>query len=277
MGAVARGLQSALDALVAEAAGRGGEVAISLRHLERDEAYERLAQEPFVAASTIKVPVLVALYAAAAQGRLRLDEEIALRAEDQVTGSGVLQVLSPGVRLPLRDLAELMIVVSDNTATNLLLERIGIDAVNACMEEMGLQVTRVLRALQVVPVGARGSNTVTAGELATLLLRLAQGQAVSWDACRRMVATLRRQQLRHGLPALLPPARGGTVGALPIWELAHKTGSLSDHEHDVGLLYLRGQTIALAVLTRRCGPGPGARSLIARVGRAVFDAYVDAP
>ena len=277
MGAVAEGLQAALEALVAEAAGRGGELAISLRHLERGEAYDHLAQEPFVAASTIKVPILVALYAAAAQGRLRFDEEIALRAEDQVTGSGVLQVLSPGVRLPLRDLAELMIVVSDNTATNLLLERVGIDAVNACMAEMGLQATRVLRALQVVPAGARGSNTVTAGELATLLLRVAQGQAVSWDACRRMVATLRRQQLRQGLPARLPPARGGAVGALPAWELAHKTGSLSDHEHDIGLLYLPGQTIALAVLTRRCGPGADARLLIARVGRAVFDAYRDAP
>ncbi len=277
MAAVAQGLRTALEALAAEAAGRGGEMAISLRHLERDEAYDHLAQEPFVAASTIKVPVLVALYAAAAEGRLRLDQEVALRAEDQVGGSGVLQVLSPGVRLPLRDLAELMIVVSDNTATNLLLERIGIDAVNACMAALGLETTRVLRALQVVPVGAKGSNTVTAGELSELLARLAQGRAVSWDACRRMVATLRRQQLREGLPGLLPPARGAAVGSLPAWELAHKTGSLSDHEHDVGLLYLPSQTIALSVLTRRCGPGRAARSLIARAGRAVFDAYVGAP
>lgn len=253
-------------------ASAGGEVAIALRHLERGERYDRLAEQSFVAASTIKLPILVALYDAAARGALHLDDRVRLRPEDQVTGSGVLQLLSPGLDLPLRDLAELMIAVSDNAATNLILERVGIDAVNACMAGLGLRQTRVHRGLQIIPAGVSQFNTVTAAELADLLLLIAQGRAVSWEACRRMVASLKRQQINDALPALLPDA-DGAVGALSRWELAHKTGGIPGYQHDVGLLYLPGQTIALNVLTHGCGTAREARARIAEVGLAVWEAY----
>ncbi len=276
MPAVPTGLVGELDALTEEARGGGGEMAISLRHVERQEAYDHVPDRPFIAASTIKLPILVALYDAAAAGRVRLDERVRLRDEDQVTGSGVLQLLTPGVRLPLRDLAELMITVSDNAATNMILERLGVEAVNACLDRLGLVATRVLRGLQIIPADGKGHNTVTAGELTGLLVRLAQGRVVSWEACRRMVATLKRQQVNDALPALLPDPEdepSPPLGALPTWELAHKTGGIPAHQHDVGLLYLPGQTIALSVLTRGCGPARAARALVARVGRAVWDAY----
>jgi len=275
-GAVPEGLRAALDALVAEAAAAGGEMALAVRHLDRGERYAHAADVPFKAASTIKVPILVALYQAAAEGRVRLEAPVRLRAEDQVTGSGILQVLSPGVRLPLRDLAELMIVVSDNAATNVILERLGVAGVNACIEALGLRQTRVLRALQVIPAGAVGFNTVTAGDLADLLTLIARGEAVSWDACRRMVATLKRQQINDSLPALLPDPEddaGAAVGVVPSWELAHKTGGITGHQHDVGILYRPGQSIVVCVLTRGCGTAAAARHLIARVGRAVWEGY----
>ena len=265
-----------LDALVAEAAGAGGEMAVVVRHLQRRERYARGAEAPFSAASTIKLPILVALYDAAARGRLRLEEPVDLRVEDQVTGSGVLQVLSAGVRLPLRDLAELMIVVSDNAATNMILQRVGLAEVNTCLQGLGLRQTRVVRPLQVIPAAAAGSNTVTAGELADLLGLIAHGRAVSWDACRRMVATLKRQQVNDALPALLPDPEDGPdtpLGAFPLWEMAHKTGGITGHQHDVGILYLPGQTIVICVLTRGCGTAAAARGLIARVGRAVWEGY----
>lgn len=272
---VPEALRVRLEALLAEAAARGGELALSLRHLERGDRYDHAAAEPFAAASTIKVPILVALYDAAARGAVALDRRLRLRAEDQVTGSGVLQVCSPGLRLPLRDLAELMIVVSDNTATNMIVECLGIDAINACLERLGLRQTRLVRTLQVIPAGAVGVNTATAGEMADLLALIARGQAVSWDACRRMVATLKRQQQRDALPALLPEATAplAPLGTLPAWEFAHKTGAITGHRHDVGILYLPGQSIVLCVLTRDCGPGRRAGDLIARVGLAVWETY----
>jgi beta-lactamase class A len=193
-----------------------------------------------------------------------------LRQEDQVTGSGVLQWLSPGLRLPLRDLAELMIACSDNAATNMLLRRLGTEPVNACLDGLGLRRTRVRRPLQVVPAGGGEPNTVTAAEMAALLLGIARAQVVSFEACRRMVATLKRTQAADALPALLPPPGGAVVGAPPRWELAHKTGSIAGCEHDVGLLYVAGQTVAVAVLSCGCGAAREARAAIAEVGAAVY-------
>ena len=265
-------LTAALDALSADFEAAGGEVGLCVRHFERDYRYERGADGPFQAASTIKLPILVALHDAVARGRLRLHAQVRLRPEDQVTGSGVLQLLSPGLRLPLRDLAELMIATSDNAATNILLRLLGLERVNACLEGLGLHQIRVHRPLQVIPVAAGPTNTVTAGELAELLGRIAAGTVVSWEACRRMVATLKRQQVRSALPALLPDG-GGAVGALPRWELAHKTGGIPGHQHDVGLLYLPGQTIVVAVLTRGGPSAAQARGFIAQVGLAVLRAW----
>ena len=262
-----------LDAIAARA---GGDMAIVVRDLTGVARYERRADEAFTAASTIKLPILVALYDAAARGEVRLHQPCRLCAEDQVTGSGVLQLLSPGVRLPLRDLAELMITVSDNAATNMILDRLGVDGVNACLQALGLKQTRVFRKLQVIPTDIAQTNTVTAGELADLLERLARGRAVSYEASRRMVATLKRQQINDALPALLPdPEDGGEgpVGALPEWELAHKTGGIPNYHHDVGILYLASVTMVICVLTRNCGPAREARRRIAEVGRVVFEAY----
>lgn len=271
-------LDVALRAVVLDAVACGGEIAVVVRHLQRGDCWELNAAVPFPSASTIKVPVLAALYAAAAEGHARLDQDVVLRAEDQVTGSGILQVLSPGVRLPLRDLAELMIVVSDNTATNMILEVVGIDRVNRLLDRLGLTTTRLVRALQVIPADHQGMNTITAGEYAALFAGLATGRVVSWEASRRMVATLKRQQINDALPALLPPAGGGDValGAFPAWEWAHKTGGLTGVQHDGGLFYVPGHTVVVTVLTRGCGPGHVARQLIARVGRAVWEAYGDA-
>ena len=267
-------LSGRLDAIVEQA---GGEMAIVVRDLASAVTrYERHAEQAFPAASTIKLPILVALYDAAARGEVRLDSPCRLLPEDQVTGSGVLQLLSPGVDLPLRDLAELMITVSDNAATNMILDRLGAERVNACMTALGLNRIRVFRKLQVIPAEIAQPNTVTAGELAELLERLALGRAVSFEVSRRMIATLKRQQINDALPALLPDPEdgdGGAVGALPTWELAHKTGGIPGHQHDVGILYLPGATLAICVLTRNCGRAREARQRIAEVGRAVFDAY----
>lgn len=272
-GPVPDGLRAALAALVAEGEAAGGTVAIVVRHLERGQLHLHAADVPFRAASTIKLPILAALHQAVAHGLLRLEDELTLRPEDQVSGSGVLQVLSPGARLPLRDLAELMIVVSDNTATNMLLARLGLEQVNACLQGLGLRGTHVGGPLQVIPVRSGGGNTVTALDLAELLTSIVRGRVVSWDACRRMVATLKRQQVNDALPALLPERGGAVLGAIPAWELAHKTGGISGHQHDVGVLYLPGQSIVVCVLTRDCGDAGAARRLIARVGRAVWEAY----
>ncbi len=261
------------ESIEAICAAVGGNVAVALEHVERGVRWERLADQPFVAASVIKLPLLAAAYEAAAEGRLRLDEPVRWEPEDQVLGCGVLRELTPGGTLPLRDLLALMVVVSDNTAANLVLERVGVTAVNDFCARHGLVGTRLVRPLMIVPEGAVGTNRVTAADIAGLLARLARGEVVSWDASRRMIDILKRQQFRDGIPALLPePAAERPLGSLPPWEVANKPGAIDGYQHDVGLVYLPGQCFALAVLTSGLAAA-AAKATIAQVARAAYDHF----
>jgi len=267
-------LQTQLEQLAADVQAQGGEIGVAIRHLERGEHFEHHAQEPFTAASTIKVPILVALYAGVDRGDIHLETEVRVQPEDQVGGSGVIHLFSPGAPFTLRDLATLMITVSDNSATNMIIDRLGMERINGVLQAMGMEKTRVVSKLMIVRSPSTGSNTVTAGELTDLLTAIAGGQVISQDACQRMMAILKRQQINDALPSLLPPALppGAPLGALRWWEMAHKTGSIARHEHDCGVLFIPGQTIVITVLTRGLTNQEGKR-VIARVGRAVYDAY----
>lgn len=271
-------LRPEVELLVGEAQAQGGHVGVAMRHLERGDRLDHNAAEPFTAASTIKVPILVALHAAVDRGDLRLDTEVRLQPEDQVGGSGVIQLFGPGATFTLRDLATLMITVSDNSATNMLIDLLGIDRINAVLDGLGMNQTRVSGKLMIVRSPSTGSNTVTAGELSDLLAAMARGEVVSMDACHRMIATLKRQQINDALPAMLPLAlpAGAPIGAPRRWEMAHKTGAITRHEHDCGLLYIPGQTIAITVLTRGISNRDG-KTLIARIGKAIYDAYATVP
>jgi beta-lactamase class A len=210
-----------------------GEWSYTVSRLDRDRRLEHLPDRERPSASLIKVPILAALYDLVEKERLRLDETVRLTREDQVGGSGVLQDLTPGTRWTLRDLATLMITVSDNTATNLLLDRITVETVNRTAESLGLSHTRVLRRLQRIPTGAVGMNHTTAGDMCRLMTLIAQGQAISRAASERMADTLRRCQA----PAMVvPESLGGStlVGAPPRFAVHHKTGLLYNLRADAG-------------------------------------------
>ena len=151
-------------------------------------------------ASLIKVPVLVALYQAAHDGRLRLDDRVRYEERHRSLGSGVLARMSFGVEMTVRDAATLMIIISDNSATNICVDLVGIDAINERMDALGLPNTRVLRRW-----GERGDpdprsmNTSTASEMTRLLSSIALHECVSADASEDMLRILRRQDYRHEL------------------------------------------------------------------------------
>jgi len=128
-------------------AGFHGKVSLYAKNLTSGASYGLAAEEPVRTASTIKLAILIECFAEAAEGKLDLSEPIKLPEDEKVSGSGILQDLSSGDQFPLRDLITLMIVLSDNTATNLILNRIGGDAVNARMAQLGLEQTRVMRKI----------------------------------------------------------------------------------------------------------------------------------
>ncbi|MBK7928525.1 MAG: serine hydrolase [Bryobacterales bacterium] len=140
---------AALDARIrARIAGFPGHVSLHARNLATGAEYGLNPDERVRTASTIKLPILCALHDLAAQGKVKWDEELTLTEADRVSGSGVLQEFTAGARIRVRDAANLMIVVSDNTATNLILGRITADAVNAYMAKLGLHATKSLRKVR---------------------------------------------------------------------------------------------------------------------------------
>ena len=187
-------LHHTLDAI---AAAHHGVLGYSVNNLDTGERLSSRGDETFSTASLIKVPVLVTLYDLAEQKQLSLDDPLTVLRIDQVPGSGVLQFMHAGMSLSVRDAASLMIVLSDNTATNLLLDRIVIRRVWQKMESLGLAHTKVhsktfLRISSVAMDSSvkYGLGVSTPNEMAKLFELLAQGKAVNPAADSAMLAML---------------------------------------------------------------------------------------
>jgi beta-lactamase class A len=178
------------------------------------------------AASTIKVPILAAALKEVGSGRLQLERPISIPAR-RTGGSGVLQALPGLVSLTLADLLTLMVIVSDNTATNVIIELLGMDHINAFCTEQGLEGTVLRRRMMDAEASGRGiDNTTTALDQARLLEAVA-GRSLLAEPLRMFaMRTLAAQQFTDALPSLLPDGI----------EVAHKTGELPAVRHDVGII-----------------------------------------
>lgn len=230
-----------------------GTVHLYAKNLDTSEAYGLGENEKVRTASTIKLPIMVTVFRAVADGRANWDETLTLRQSDKVSGSGVLREFSSGLKLPLRDVVHMMIVVSDNTATNMVIERMTADAVNAEMDRYGLTATRSMRkvlgdgtdlsepsgfsAAGKLPENKRfGLGSTTPKEMVTLLELLDAGKAVSPAASKEMIAILKRQQFKDGIGRRLPDE----------W-VASKSGALDALRSDVGLVYPPKGRVAMAI------------------------------
>ena len=240
-------LEGALEKRIAQSPAK---VFLAAKNLTTGKIVELRGNEKVRTASTIKLPLLVEIYAEANEGKLKLDEELIMREADMVSGSGVLRELTAGTRMKLRDIANLMIVVSDNTATNMLMERVTADAVNARMDKLGLPATRLMRKIRGDGTQLKaaqgwskageleenkkfGIGSSTALEMLRLLELLAEGKL---PGSKEMIAILKRQQYKDGLGRKLP---GLTI--------ANKTGALDHLRSDVGIVYTKGGPIAIAI------------------------------
>ncbi|GAA5438022.1 class A beta-lactamase-related serine hydrolase [Deinococcus aquaticus] len=204
----------------------------------------------FPAASTIKVPLLVMALQAAQRGDLSLDGRVTLRAEDRVPGAGVLHELGAGLALSWQDVLTLMIIVSDNTATNLVIEQLGVDDVNDWLTEQRLGSTRLVGKLQ-LPPGQRNEaqrrgerNATTARDQAALLRRLVTGELLDAAHTALALGILERQQYRDLIGRGVPADATGT----PLYRVASKSGELTGVHHDVGVVFTP-RPLVVALLT----------------------------
>src|SRR5215218_378772 len=231
-----------------------GRVAMYARNLTTGREFAIDADARVRTASTIKLPILCALESLVASGRVRWDERIRLRPEDKVTGSGVLGSLEDGTDLTIRNLAILMIIVSDNTATNLITDRITADAVNEYLDSIGLTTTRYNRKVRgdgaplAEPSGWSRAGTLeenrkyglgvsTPREMVRLLQMLEAGTIVNAAASKDVLDILARQQVRDGIARHAPEDL----------RIASKSGSLDALRSDVGIVYAADGPIAMAI------------------------------
>ncbi len=241
--------------------GLPGHFSVFAKNLSTGKIISYRPDDVFPSASVIKVPVLLELYRRVEENRLSLDHLLLLKKEDQVGGSGVLKDLTPNTEYSLRDLATLMITVSDNTATNLLIDYLGVESVNTTLQRMGTANTELVRALQRVPSGPHDRiNHTTAADMALLMERLANGEAISLATSEQMVSILQRCQ--GPVSITKAPTEPRWVGATSV-TVAHKTGSLSQASHDVGIVYSPRLNYVAALLSEGA-PYP---QLLQRIGQ----------
>jgi beta-lactamase class A len=220
------------DAMLIRLRALRGRIGFFCKDTETGETLAYHADEPCVAASVIKLCVMAEAFRARAAGTLDFDAPVTVRAEDKKPSCGALTYLHDGLEVTVRDLAVLMIILSDNTATNLLIDRLGTERINAFMTALGLSDrTRCRRKLFEPALAARGiTNHVTADDIGLLLEQMLRGELVSPAASREMLDILRDQRLNGKMPFHLSPRK------IPC---AHKTGEDYDDgiTHDCGIIY----------------------------------------
>jgi beta-lactamase class A len=212
--------------------GFGGTFGLFARHLESGETIAINADQRFPTASVIKTAVMVEVFQQIADGRLRKEQVLTLSEEMKVGGSGVLHSLRAGSQHSVADLLYLMIAVSDNTATNMLIGAVGTVSVNDRMVACGLPLTRLYRPTfrmgkaDVFPEEEKefGLGSSTPREMAGLMELIARGRAVSPQASEEMLALLKKQQDDDMIPRRLPPMDGLQVGS--------KSGASSEQQRD---------------------------------------------
>lgn len=257
-----------------------GKVAIALKNLKTGESYALNAAEPMPTASLIKFPVMIEAYRQAAEGKVDLAAPVTLRKKDMVPGSGVLTYhFSDGATFPLVDAVHLMITYSDNTATNLVLDAIGIGSTAATMEKMGLPDTKIhskvyRRDTSVFPDRSKvfGLGSTTAADMVKLLDDLYAKKVVDEKASEAMYKHLLTCDDKDKFPRFMPPGV----------KIAFKTGSVDESRTCAGVIETKGGPVALCVLTtdnedQSWGPDNAGNVLCAKAAREVYDSFSARP
>lgn len=217
-------------------------------------------------ASLIKIFIMIEAFRRAAGGELDLAERVTVRECDRVGGAGALEHAPPGTVRSLRELIEVMIVESDNTATNLMIDRLGFGGINALIGRLGCRDTALRRKMMDFAAARDGRENYTSpADVTAALARLYRRECVSNAADEAMLAILLRQEDRCKIPLLLP---AGVA-------VACKSGELEGAEHDAGIVYGARRHYCLTVMSDGLPEAERGRAAIARLARAVYDYWHD--
>ncbi|MGH9556495.1 MAG: serine hydrolase [Terriglobales bacterium] len=267
--------------LVAMARAHHGKVALYAKHVKTGATVAIDAGRPVQTASVIKLPIMVEAFAQVKSGKRSLADKIALREEDKVPGSGILQFLRPGAQITLEDAIVLMMTLSDNTSTNLVIDQVGIPAVNARSAAMGLKNTYLYKKVYRKAEGPMpedqkqfGLGKTTAREMAAALESIEACDLGDAKLCTRMIEIMKNQQFREMIARYLETADTTEVRS----GVAAKLGELDDVKNEVALVYTDTGPIVISIFTwdnqdQRWMADNEAYLLIARMAKTIVDAW----
>jgi beta-lactamase class A len=250
------------------------DVAVYFHSLDGKTEWSLNPDDSFHAASTMKIPVMIELFHQAHEGKVHLDDPLAIHNDFRSIVDGSAYKLDPGddsdsnlyeaegQTRTLRQLCELMITVSSNFATNLLIQKLGVDNIRATVHSLGADGMNVLRGVEDGKAFEKGlNNTTTAQGLGILLTAIAGGKAVDPDSSHEMIEILERQHFNEGIPAGLP--RGTRV--------AHKTGEITKIHHDAAIVYAPHPFI-LVILVHGLADKKDSSVVMADISRLLYQA-----
>jgi beta-lactamase class A len=234
-----------LDAQIrAEVAGFKGKVYLFAKNLDTGETYSYNGDERVRTASTIKIAIMIEAWARVAEGKAKWTDELVLTKAARYSGSGILPEMSDGLRLSLQDCVRLMMLLSDNTATNMVLDFLGTDSVNERMNTLGFKSTRLMRRVGgggdtregKIPDNKRfGLGATTPHEMVDILEKLDRGQIINGSASKEMIDLMKREQGRFAIGRTIPDT------------VATKYGALDALRSCIGIIYSKQGRVAMAI------------------------------
>ena len=276
-----------LDETIYEMCARfNGRIGLAATNLQTNEAVAYLADEIFPTASTIKLAVLLTLMQQVEDGEYSLDDPLMLRRADHVAGSGLLQHLSPGLTMPIRDWAFLMMSISDNLATNVLIDHVGLDEVNDWLDEHDYPDIRLHRKINfnLLKTDQKLLGTSSPAALTRMITAVYQQTHVSPAACTEMMRMMNKVGADRVGRYLPFEPYGSDVPDSEILRLAGKTGSLAGMRAQTAVIY-RGMPnenrgFALTVMNEgnsepeRWQPDAPGVLIIGRLAKTLYDAWM---
>nr|WP_312576546.1 serine hydrolase [Sedimentibacter sp.] len=243
-----------------------GNVAVVVKNLKTNEEIKINENFVFPSASTIKLLIMTELFKRIDEGKLKLEDTIELTEDMKTGGDGILKELKYGHKFTLEEIMTLMIIVSDNMATNILISLLGMNNINAAIQNIGLKGTMLQRKMMDSQAAKEGrENFITANDLSCVLELIYKGKNINKQYSDIMLNVLKRQQVRGRLDLYLPEEV----------VIAHKTGDLDNLEHDAGIVYLPKQEYIICVLTNQTDTNKDGREIIGKISKMVYDEYME--
>ncbi|MFS0724560.1 serine hydrolase [Paenibacillus sp. 1P07SE] len=274
-------LVRSVEPLIQDASERGIRVSVAIKDLSGSFGYKELhlgSRQPYMPASTIKLALAAALMQQVDKGELSLSDEVEVTPEDVVGGTGSLKEETFPQQVTLERLARLMITQSDNTATNVLIDVVGLETVQQLMDELGLTVMHLGRKMFASAPTPEQDNYIDAADLTTLLEEIYQGEVLSEASSGQLIAWMGEQEVDTKFGSALPQA-----------PIAHKTGENANVTHDAGYFLVPGRELAISVLTEVTTTGVFSEAqtignpIVQEIARAVYGVltyehpYTDVP